>query len=148
MKREFDLDYFKSVIRNCFNTKDDPENNIREIINVWEDNRCGGNTEYVANIFDPDDFKLVVDSYGIPVATELYQESSFMDTDRSRFYLIGENFPSPLPVKNIYDTFASLKEDILEDIIREPMTYEGHVNYYNLVKNIGRILGLEVEIFA
>lgn len=85
---------------------------IVSAINLWEDDRGASGSEWVADILNKEDFKLVVDMYDIATAVSLYETQR---ETGAHFYLVGTNFDEPQPCSPI-DVFNACGEDIAKAI--------------------------------
>ena len=89
---------------------------IVSAINLWEEDRGAEESEWVVDILDKDDFKLIVDMYGVETAVNLF------NTQRetgAQFYLVGSNFDKPQSCRPS-DIFNACGEDIAKAIKNNP----------------------------
>ena len=89
---------------------------IVSAINLWEGDRGANYNEWVADILNKDEFKLIVDMYGVETAVNLF------NTQRetgAQFYLVGSNFDKP-QLCHPRDIFNACGEDIAKSIKNNP----------------------------
>ena len=89
---------------------------IISAINLWEEDRGANYNEWVADILNKDEFKLIVDMYGIETAVNLF--NTHRETG-AQFYLVGSNFDKP-QLCHPRDIFNACGEDIAKSIKNNP----------------------------
>lgn len=90
---------------------------IMDIINEWEYFRGADGAESIADKENKDDLCIIVRQYSSEQTINVLNDSH-------RFFLIGENFPKPEPIEDMFVTFMGLVADIAETYEQFPENYE------------------------
>lgn len=90
---------------------------IMDIINEWEYFRCADGAESIADKENKDDLCIIVRQYSSEQTINVLNDSH-------RFFLIGENFPKPEPIEDMFATFMGLAADIAETYAQFLENYE------------------------
>jgi len=105
----------------------------KAIINRWELDRGAQDGEQVLDITDKDDFKALIDRYGISTAVDFHNRYLCNGT---RYVLGGSNFEYPQEVDNIEKMFMGLKDEIFESAMAHPHAFADLFAYERIMTDI------------